>query len=356
MNATRVCPTCGYTHAYASENIADGQFPRHSCAKHQRRRDAARHRAEAAAARPRRDCQHPGHPHEHGTRAAYVRDECRCPGCTAANTAKWRAAARAQMYGDPSPYVDATKAREHIQALRRDGVGVDQIAKLVHTTATHVREIEQSTRRSHERPPITQIRADLADRILALSSTARSAHSRIEATGTRRRLQALVAVGWPLPQLAARLGRKPCRLLRLLTVATVNVHTVQQVSDLYDQLWDTAPARDTKAQQRAYDQARVLAAEQGWLPPLAWDHIDTDPDPDPGATDQQPDPEDLDEIAIERAVSGDRIRLAELTPAEQAEVVRRLTERGRSIRDIADQLATTKRTVSRRRESAASAA
>lgn len=47
---------------------------------------------------------------------------------------------------------------------------------------------------------------------------------------------------------------------------------------------------------------------------------------------------------------------AQLTKGEQDEVVRRLTERGKSIRDIADQLDTTKRTISRRRETAASAA
>lgn len=57
----------------------------------------------------------------------------------------------------------------------------------------------------------------------------------------------------------------------------------------------------------------------------------------------------FDEIAVERAVAGDGIRLEHLTAAEQAEVVRRLTERGKSIRDIATQLATTTRTVSRRR-------
>jgi DNA-directed RNA polymerase specialized sigma24 family protein len=99
---------------------------------------------------------------------------------------------------------------------------------------------------------------------------------------------------------------------------------------------------------------RALAAGQGWLPPLAWDDIDSDPAPNtPGA---EPDPDELDEIATDRAVAGDRIRLTELTPAEQAEVVRRRTERGKSLRDIADQLATTTRAISRRRRSAASAA
>jgi hypothetical protein len=58
---------------------------------------------------------------------------------------------------------------------------------------------------------------------------------------------------------------------------------------------------------------------------------------------------DVDEIAIERALAGDGIRYDDLTSVEQEEVIRELTDRGRSIRDIAAQLATTKRTVSRRR-------
>jgi hypothetical protein len=356
VSATRACPSCGYTHTYATDAVADAQFPRHACQKHLRRAVAAQRRAGRAAGGPTRDCTHPGHPHEHGTRVAYVKDQCRCRPCTDANTAEWRAAAREQTYGAPSRYVDAAAAREHIQTLRRSGVGVEQIARIVHTSPTHIREIDQSTRRSNNRPPITQIRADLSRRILAVNATARSPHSQIDATGTRRRLQALVATGWPLADLAPLLGRTTTRLRDLLTGATVQVRTAERVSDLYDHLWDTPPSRTSETQHRACDEARVLAVEQGWLPPLAWDDIDTDPDPDPGAPDTKHDPDDLDEIAIERAVVGDRIRLAELTPAEQAEVVRRLTERGKSIRDIADQLATTKRTISRRRQSAASAA
>ena len=61
--------------------------------------------------------------------------------------------------------------------------------------------------------------------------------------------------------------------------------------------------------------------------------------------------DELDEIAIERLLAGDGVRLEYLTPAEQDEVRRRLTGRGKSIRDIAQQLATTKRTISRRRAS-----
>ena len=52
-----------------------------------------------------------------------------------------------------------------------------------------------------------------------------------------------------------------------------------------------------------------------------------------------------------RAVFGDHISYDDLAPVEQEEVVRRLSARGASIRDIAAQLGVTKRTVSRRRAS-----
>jgi DNA-binding NarL/FixJ family response regulator len=54
---------------------------------------------------------------------------------------------------------------------------------------------------------------------------------------------------------------------------------------------------------------------------------------------------------VERALAGDDIAYDDLTAVEQQEVIRRLTARGTSIRDIAARLRTTKRTVSRRRAS-----
>jgi IS30 family transposase len=59
----------------------------------------------------------------------------------------------------------------------------------------------------------------------------------------------------------------------------------------------------------------------------------------------------IDEIAVERALAGDNISYDDLTAVEQHEVIRRLSAHGTSIRDIAAQLGTTKRTVSRRRAS-----
>jgi DNA-binding NarL/FixJ family response regulator len=104
---------------------------------------------------------------------------------------------------------------------------------------------------------------------------------------------------------------------------SVTAQTARKVSATYEQLWNLRPPQAAQDQRAATDAARAFAAERA----------------------------ELDEIAVERALAGDGVHLEHLTPAEQHEVVRRLTERGKSIRDIAQQLATTNRTISRRRAS-----
>jgi hypothetical protein len=182
----------------------------------------------------------------------------------------------------------------------------------------------------------------------------RAPHSRVDATGTRRRLQALMASGWNIELLATELGRRPHTLHRTMTSASVTARTVHDVASLYQRLCDATPPRATSEQRAAADAAQAHAAAQGWLPPLAWDDIDTDTTPSaPTAGPSQRN--DIDEIAVERALAGDHITYDDLTAIEQQEVIRRLTARGASIRDIAAQLGTTKRTVSRRRASVGAA-
>jgi AraC-like DNA-binding protein len=185
-----------------------------------------------------------------------------------------------------------------------------------------------------------------------IDDASRAPHSRVDATGTRRRLQALMATGWTVELLAAELGRRPKTLHRSMTSASVTARTAHEVASLYERLFNATPPRATSEQRAAADAARAHAAAQRWLPPLAWDDIDTDTTaaaPDvPAAGSQR---NDIDEVAVERALAGDRITYDDLTADEQQEVIRRLTARGASIRDIAARLGTTKRTVSRRRAS-----
>jgi hypothetical protein len=220
------------------------------------------------------------------------------------------------------------------------------------STATPTPEGSSSTSTPATWPGTQRVRPSTATRLLSIgiADGSRAPHSRVDATGTRRRLQALIAIGWPTEVLAAQLGRHRNSLCRSMAGQSVTAHTAHEVATLYERLWNSPPPRMTGEQCAASDAARAHAAAQGWLPPLAWDDIDTDPTP-PALTASLSQCNDLDEIAVERALAGDRITYDDLTPVEQQEVVRRLTAKGTSIRDIAAQLGTTKRTVSRRRAS-----
>lgn len=329
-----------------------------------------------------RDCPHTP-PHRHGTRAAYVKDRCRCGPCTAANRRAEAERARARAYGCWQPYVDATAARRHVQELRTAGIGLRRIAAVSGVSYGSLAALLYGDRRT-DRAPSRRIRPNTEAALLAVSPGPDSVApgTRLDATGTRRRLQALVARGWPQARLAHLLGRRRDSVGRLLAASTVTAATAREVRALFDRIWSTPPPEHTAAERAAVEQARALAAGRGWRSALAWDDIDTDPDPAagrrtgaaphrrrPAAPDGCDRPrrdgeptssgaararglggrdDHLDEVAVERAMAGDRVAL---TKAERAEVVGRLTERGLSVRQIAEQLHTTSRTITRVRSS-----
>ena len=105
------------------------------------------------AARDRRDCEHVGTPHRHGTRVAYVTDQCRCIACRAANRAEERERTNAVRNGCWQPFVDAEPARTHLKILRQHGVGLDQIVKITQTPKATVRRVlGQSADRASTHP------------------------------------------------------------------------------------------------------------------------------------------------------------------------------------------------------------
>ncbi len=352
MRVSRTCSACGYTADYATARLADAHHPRHSCEKQRRGLKQAARRAARLRARMPCECTHPNARHRHGTRATYVKDRCRCADCTAANTAASRTATRERIYGRWHPYVDADPVREHIAALRAAGIGVERIAALAGLSVSHIRQLAEQ---GCGDPPRTQrVRPSTAARVLGigLDDASWAPNSRVDATGTRRRLQALIAIGWTAEQLADHLDRRPNSVHRSMTSRTVTARTAHEVASLYEGLWNTRPPRATGEQRSAADAAQAHAAAQGWPPPLAWDDIDTDPTP-PAMTASPSRRNDMDEIAVARAVAGDNISYEDLSAVEKQEVVRRLTARGSSIRDIATLLGTTKRTVSCRRHPSA---
>lgn len=95
---------------------------------------------------------------------------------------------------------------------------------------------------------------------------------RIDATGTARRLRALVAIGWTFDDLAHQLGYASKGSLRNITARRyVSPATEKRVRALYDRLSMThGPS----------SRSRAIARGRGWAPPLAWDDDSID---DPAA-------------------------------------------------------------------------
>ena len=185
------------------------------------------------AGRDCQDCAHPGAPHRHGTRVAYVADGCRCTPCRAANRAAERHRTAALRSGCWQPLVDATPARAHLRLLREHGVGLDQIVKISRTPKSTIRRLMREPTVAPAR-----IRTETAVRLNAIqiSPDHLSPRSQVDAAETRARIQELLDAGHAIPDLARALGKTPVSLRRTLTRSSVTARTAAAVSDLFDEL------------------------------------------------------------------------------------------------------------------------
>lgn len=90
----------------------------------------------------------------------------------------------------------------------------------------------------------------------------------VDGTVTRRKLEALQAIGYPLSHIGARMGRSQQSLSKTVHRATL-VHqcTAKAIDRLYDELHDTRPEGDIA------HRTRLRAMRLGYAPPAAWDSI-----------------------------------------------------------------------------------
>ena len=192
------------------------------------------------ADRDRRDCAHPGSPHRHGTRNAYVTDGCHCTECRAANRAEERHRTESLRNGRWEPLVDAAPARGHLLLLRHQGLGLDQIVRIPETSKRTIRRVLREPPTSPHR-----IRSETAQRVLAiqLSPEHLAPRSQVDAAETHAQIQALLDSGYSIPELACALGKTAVSLRRTLDRRTVTARTAASVGDLYVRLIGDAGER-----------------------------------------------------------------------------------------------------------------
>jgi transcriptional regulator with XRE-family HTH domain len=182
------------------------------------------------------------------------------------------------LYGRWQPYVDAGPAREHVEALGRAGIGWRRVAELAGVGNGSISRLLRGG--PGDRPPSRRIRPETERKILAVSPTlsALAGAALIDATATRRRLQALVCCGYSQAALAARLGILRSNFHQI-TCDQVTAATARAVAALYDELWDVPPDESGHRARISVSRARNYARARGWVPPMAWDD-DTIANPD----------------------------------------------------------------------------
>ncbi|MFJ8923912.1 hypothetical protein ACIREK_31095 [Streptomyces sp. NPDC102415] len=194
-------------------------------------------------------------------------------------TRRWaRRRNRLIAYGQWQPFVDAEPARQHVLAIRTN-TGMS-LANLAAATNVGIGTLEHLIYGCSGYPPAAQIRPESASALLAywpaLDDYIDGAV--IDATGTRRRMQALSAIGWAAPAVHQRIN-----FVNVRTVANlkgrelVTARVARAVRDFY-QAVSGSPAETHGVAAVTAKQARSLARRNQWAAPSAWDD-DTIDDP-----------------------------------------------------------------------------
>lgn len=186
--------------------------------------------------------------------------------------------------------VDTALVRAHIDQLRDWGLSYSAIARAAGVTPAAVNGIHNADR--------SRCLSAMAAGILSVGYRPHPEQALCLAVGARRRVHALSALGWPMETTAEILGTTKGALRTAIRGTLITYTTWAAIATLYQQRCMTPGPSD---------KSRRMAQQYGWSAPMAWDNIDhPDHRPSRGARV----PSAVDEVAVQRALSGDHtIRL-----------------------------------------------
>lgn len=196
--------------------------------------------------------------------------------------------------------VDAAPVLAHYRALLAAGMSRNQVSRVSGVKADQLDNLVRPRKDRGDQPART-VFSRTADRILAVPvpvshqvwRTAADGQ-RVDPTGTARRLQALVAIGYTQRFLADRLGVLEANMPPIVNgQRLVSAGVARRVAGLFDELQLT-PGPSVRA--------RNTATRRGWVSPLAWDE-DTIDDPDAQPMLDGDDDGSVDPVAVDRGVT-----------------------------------------------------
>lgn len=236
-------------------------------------------------------------PDEHGTPGK----GCRCPECREAGNSYERDRDRKIAYGRWKPFVPADRARAHAAWLRSCGLGPGQIGRLAGLSAAGITALLDGRPGC---PPTKKVRPETETAILAVRPhlDLMSPGTLVDSAGTRRRVEALAWLGWPVKTVGDMAGVG--HLGERVSQDHVSAACARAIRDVYDKLWNQSPPEGTTAEKRAASRARDKARRERW--------------PSAGAWDDDPGPHCIDDPAAKPAPGWERAEVQ--TPSGSASV------------------------------------
>jgi hypothetical protein len=176
--------------------------------------------------------------------------------------------------------------REHLKKIIGLGYGARIISQETGVPVSVIDKIMYKVNGSTQK----SVRLNNAARLLAFNPTAKrekfdgTITENIDATGSRRRIQALVALGFSYRMLADYTGHNPGYFKDLTAAKRISLQRAADITELYEYLWNKKPLPETTAEKVSVAMAKNAALQKGWLPPMAWDDGGiNNPDYDPNA-------------------------------------------------------------------------
>lgn len=184
---------------------------------------------------------------------------------------------RLKALGQWQPFVDAEPVRAHLRAINAAGMPYRAICERI--GLPHDSSLQHLMWGRGEYGPGQQIRRETAEMVLSYwpSLDDFPDTARIDATGTRRRVEALAVLGWPRLMMAERVGMDVKHFRKVVGRERVTARLARRVAEVYDAWWDQDPL-EHGVPHRSVDRVRADAARSGLHSPLAWDD-DTIDDP-----------------------------------------------------------------------------
>lgn len=184
--------------------------------------------------------------------------------------ARWKARRRRLIgYGQWEPFVDAEPVRAHVRAIQETGLSTKLLEGVLDLPRCAFKNLMWG---SNGRPPATKVRKETAAIVLAFwpSLDDFADCSRIDPTGSRRRMQAMATLGWTNSYVAERIGLRPTNLRRGLCQERLTAWLARGIRDVYNEVWMRPPMESEVSAWVALRAVRA-AQQKGWDGPLAWD-------------------------------------------------------------------------------------